>query len=153
VRRLDAALPGALMPGKRKSEKRQRRRVIPVRVTPEEFAALTVKADAATGGKVSTWLRLAGLEKPLPPQRSDRQEITRLSYALGQIGPELGKIGSNINQLAHYANMDRVLAASIASALAEHEQACRTIEELRLAALQALGFERERKPGDEDDED
>ena len=35
---------------------------------------------------------------------------------------------------------------AMGAALAEHEQAIRTIEEMRLVILQSLGFERDRKP-------
>jgi hypothetical protein len=40
----------------------------------------------------------------------------------------------------------RLIGARIGSAIADYEQAIRTFEELRLVCLQALGFERDRKP-------
>ncbi len=59
---------------------------------------------------------------------------------------ELGKQGSNLNQLTHYANMDRVLAASIADAADEVRRGINTLDELRLVALEAMGSEPNRKP-------
>jgi hypothetical protein len=50
----------------------------------------------------------------------------------------LGKIGSNVNQLAKQANMGRQDLD-----IEELKMALRDLAELRLACLQALGYERE----------
>ena len=61
--------------------------------------------------------------------------------AVARLLGELGKSGSNINQLAHYAHLGRFQSNSI-------EVVLRDLMELRLACLHALGREPER-PGPE----
>jgi hypothetical protein len=56
--------------------------------------------------------------------------------------PELGKIGSNINQIAYHLNAGRpgdVTEGSIQAAITE-------LLEWRTALMQSLGYERNRKP-------
>ena len=63
---------------------------------------------------------------------------------LAKVLAELGKIGSNINQIAYHLNAGRpgdVMEGSVESALAE-------LLEWRTALMQALGYERNRKPHD-----
>jgi hypothetical protein len=62
--------------------------------------------------------------------------------AVARVLAELGKIGSNINQLAKYANMGRYQESSI-------ELALRDLAELRLVCLQALGYELDQPGPDE----
>ena len=64
---------------------------------------------------------------------------------------ELGKSGSNLNQIAHVLNTDRpperimnLLEATLQAhleALQHHEQAVRDLEELRTAGMNAMGLE------------
>ena len=132
------------MTAKKRSEKRQRPVLRYVRLSRAEDAIVVAKA----AGNISGFLRALALDKRLAPSAIDREAITRLMRSLADIRSELGKSGSNLNQLAKYANMDRTLAGSIAAAIEEHEQALRTLEEIRLACMQALGHERERKSKD-----
>jgi hypothetical protein len=86
-----------------------RKRFIAVRCTEKEHAAIAEKAEEA-GLAVGAFLRKLALgdagpravRKPL----AERKELARL------VG-HLGKIGSNINQLAHGFNRDRVLPAFV----------------------------------------
>jgi len=69
----------------------------------------------------------------VPPPRSARRP-TANHKAIALLIGQLGKIGSNINQLAKHANAGRYQEASI-------ELAMRDLMELRTACLQALGRE------------
>jgi hypothetical protein len=129
---------------KKRSEKRQRTILLAARFSPAEAEAVRAKAEPCGG--VSPYIRHAALGGQLPRHVADRAAIARLLAELGNIRSELGKSGSNLNQLAHYANMERWQANSIAAAIEEHDQAIRTLQELRLVCLQALGQERNRKP-------
>ena len=114
------------------SETRKRSRFITVRVTPDELTI--IKQDARSHGQsVGDLMRTNVLHIRLRPSRIDRLAVSRL---LG----ELGKIGSNINQIAYHLNAGRPggrVEDSIESAL-------RDLGELRIACLQALGTEPRR---------
>ncbi len=113
------------------SEKRKRNKLAHVRLSDEEHALLKSAADK-TGLALGAYLRAAALDSPgpraarKPPIR--RQELVRL---LGQIG----KLGSNVNQIARalntgddpYGLVDDMKAASV------------EVAEMRAAILQALG--------------
>jgi len=129
-----------------RSEKRQRTIALAGRFTPEEAAL--VRDKAASCGGVSAFIRHATIAEPLPRRAAGGEVLARLLTEFGKLRGELGKQGSNLNQLTHYANMDRVLAASIAAATEDVERGIRTLDELRLVTMQALGRERNRKPKD-----
>lgn len=135
------------------TEKRQRQIRLSARFNAKEAAAVRERADKA-GQSVGALLRHTLLNAPLPASRHrpsvNHQAVARLLAELAKIRAELGKSGSNLNQLAHYAHLDRHQSSSITVALQEHEQCIRSLEEMRLACMQALGFERERSP-DKDD--
>jgi Bacterial mobilisation protein (MobC) len=121
------------MTGKKRSEKRRATVLRPARFTPEEAAIFDVRAKPYGGA--SAFIRYIALEKPLP---RSKVEIRLLAQVLA----ELGKIGSNINQIAHHLNAGRpgdVMEGSIAAALRE-------LDEWRTALMQAIGAERNRKP-------
>jgi len=136
------ALPGAYagaeeqnMTGKKRSEKRQRTVIRPARFTPEEAARFDAKA--APYGGASAFIRYLALEHPLP---RSKVELQMLSKVLA----EMGKIGSNINQIAHRYNMaEGRPSGNIEGAL---ETALNELLEWRMALMQALGYERNRKP-------
>jgi len=132
------------MTPRKRSERRKRTITLAGRFTPEESVIVRSKAQACGG--VSPFIRHLTLDTPAPRHVTDRDAINHLMEALAAIKAELGKSGSNLNQLTKYANMDRVLANSIAAAVEEHGQAIRTLQELRIVCMQALGFERQRKP-------
>jgi hypothetical protein len=129
------------------SEKRQRSVALAGRFTPQEAATVRAKADNCGG--VSALIRALTLDAPPPRNRTDREAIVRLMTRLADVRAELGKSGSNLNQIAYHLNAgrpgDRVDRA-LMDALDEQAQAVRTLEELRLACMQSLGFERKRPP-------
>jgi hypothetical protein len=86
-----------------------------VRLSAEEAAELDQAASRA-GVTMPSYLRQQGLTKP--KTRSMRRpaiEQELLARVLGQ----LGKIGSNLNQIAHAANMDEQPGLELDLALAE----------------------------------
>jgi hypothetical protein len=147
------------------SENRQRAKIIPVRVNAQEYALIRKVADA-TGQSAAALVRSALARIPLPrtrlPKAVDKLVArflagsARVADPLWAIDANLGKIGSNINQLTHYAHMDRVMGASIMSALAEFneisarvKEALADVNELRTEGMQALGLEPPNHKGPE----
>jgi len=127
------------MTEKKRSEKRQRTVLRPARFTPQEAAQFDKKAEPYGGA--SAYIRYLALEKPLP---RSKVELQMLSKVLA----ELGKIGSNINQIAYRYNIAEGLpAGNIEGAL---EAALRELLEWRTALMQSLGYERPRKPPKKD---
>jgi hypothetical protein len=136
------------MSGQRGSEKRQRSVIIQSRVAPAERATIKAKADA-TGISISELIRHAVLNYRPPAARIDRQAVNLLLAELAKNRGEVSKAGSNLNQIAYHLNAGRpgdVMDGRIEASLAELDEAIRTFQELRLTCLQALGFERDRKP-------
>jgi hypothetical protein len=119
------------------TEKRQRTRVLSMRFSEQEAEAIRKMAEQ-TGMSVASLMRHA-LFKTQPPRAVRHPSVDHKAVArlLGQ----LGKIGSNINQLAHYAHLGRYQTKSI-------ELALRDLAELRHACLHALGQEPEREEPD-----
>lgn len=83
------------------SQTRQRAKVLQARCTPEEFAKAAADAQAA-GLSVSGYMRslLAGEVTTHTRRAKPPPEIKALAILLGQ----LGKAGSNLNQLARLGN-------------------------------------------------
>jgi hypothetical protein len=111
------------------SETRKRRSIIGFRASDEERAE--IEANAADAGfTVGSYLRNLAISRPRTRAvRRAGGDAALLSRTLGQ----LGKIGSNINQLAKKANSDGVYAPpELDHALAELRAAAKAI-------LQALG--------------
>ena len=81
------------------SETRQRKKRLPVRCTDAELAAFKAAAETSGFDSVAAFIRLRALETsgPRPLSKLDRATLCLLLA-------ELGKIGSNINQLARTAN-------------------------------------------------
>lgn len=114
------------------SEKRQRTVPVSVRFSPDELGRLEKAADDA-GLSRGAYLRACGLGDPGPRATRKppvaKQELVRI---LGQ----LGKIGSNVNQIARAINSgndpnglsDDIKAAVVA------------IAEIHTAAASALGW-------------
>jgi hypothetical protein len=115
------------------SEKRQRQHAVAVRLLPAEKEALDAAAERL-GRSASSYLRMvalgnAGLRSVRRPP-VEKAELVRLLAAVG-------KIGSNVNQLAHIANST--------GRIPEQEQIAATRAEvmnIRDALFAALG----RKP-------
>lgn len=85
------------------SETRRKTVTTTIRFTPEERAAVAVAADAQGLGPCSfarmVTLRAAGRTPPPIRKRHDA-----IASAIGPVLGELGRIGSNINQIAKVAN-------------------------------------------------
>jgi hypothetical protein len=78
---------------------------------------------------------VASLFRTTPAQSRTPRAVRRPTIdhkAVAQVLGQLGKIGSNINHLAHYAHLGRYQENSI-------EVALRDLSELRHACLHALG--------------
>ena len=98
---------------KLRSDRRRRKMTVIFRVTPDEHARLAEEAANAGVGNINAWAREVAFEAAGFPQMN-RQDLTVI------IG-HLGKIGSNINQIAKVANMNRRvdLAAALLEEVAE----------------------------------
>jgi hypothetical protein len=123
------------MTGKKRSEKRLRTVLRPARFTPEEAARFDAKA--APYGGASAFIRYIALDHTLPRSKVELQ-------LLAKVLAELGKIGSNINQIAYRYNITEGRpTGNIEGAL---ETALNELLEWRMALMQAIGAERSRKP-------
>ncbi len=123
--------------GRSGSQKRQTTARIAINCTPAQKAEITKKIDA-TGLSPSAMCLAVLLDVPLPSRRRPSVDTQLLAKVLA----ELGKIGSNINQIAYHLNAGRpgdVTEGSIQAAMNE-------LLEWRSALMQALGLERNRKP-------
>jgi hypothetical protein len=111
------------------TEKRVRDSVLPVRLAADERATLDAAAEKA-GLTTSSYARQAMLGAPAPRQVRrppvERQELARLLA-------ELGKVGSNLNQLAKAVNSGIVPYGN------EIEAALVGLRDVRGAILKALG--------------
>lgn len=111
------------------SEKRIRNLILPVRLSAEERAAIEAAAEAAKL-TISSYVRqqLIGKQAPRAVTRkpADHRELVRL---LG----EIGKIGSNLNQLTKAHNQGLVVYEC------EIDVALAGLAKLREAILEALG--------------
>lgn len=85
------------------SETRQATEIVAFRLTPHEMGVVRDAAQSRGVGH-SAWARrllldAAGAE--VPPYRAKRDQA---AVALGRLLGELGRIGSNVNQIARVAN-------------------------------------------------
>lgn len=120
------------------SSKRQRTKFVIARLTPDEHAAITTLADKR-GMSPGALIRQTLLKVPPGPNvRRPTADTKLLAKALA----ELGKIGSNINQIAYHLNAGRP-GDRIEDSL---DAALRELLEWRTVLMQALGHERNRKP-------
>ncbi len=119
------------------TEKRQRTKRLTVRFNEQENAAIRKMAESH-GQTPGALVRSALLN--LPPARAARRPKLE-EKIVARVLAELGKIGSNLNQLTRYANLGRTLENSL-------EETLRDLREMRLACLQALGREPDRRPPD-----
>ena len=117
-----------------KSTKRRRNVLLQSWLTQAEAVTVRRKADAA-GVSVSEFMRSAVFRYRLPPTKAN-------THALGKLSAEIGKIGSNLNQIAYHLNAGRP-GDRIEGAL---DDALRELLEWRTAVMQALGHERKWKP-------
>ncbi|MDQ0314886.1 plasmid mobilization protein [Amorphus orientalis] len=119
----------------RGSETRKRGRLLQVRLAAEELAEVRERADRA-GLTPASYVRQTVLDGPLPRQ-VPRPPASRVELA--QLLGHVGKLGSNVNQLARAVNRGQV-ATLDPMRLAEIQD---ELEEIRTALMVALG----RDPG------
>lgn len=142
------------------SEKRQATEQVNMRLTPAQHAALCKLAEAS-GQSLPALILHTLLGMPLPRTRQPRAdnglmrqfftELARARDALKPTEAELGKSGSNLNQITHVLNTDRapesvmnILNATLQAhleVLQQLGQAVRDLEELRTAGMNAMGLE------------
>jgi len=113
-----------------KSQRRKRTKGMTVAFTPEEYAELLEKA-AATDLSSSGFLRASGLVRVIPRTKAqfpvDRQMLERAIS-------EMRRIGNNINQIAHAANMNQTIDLAVLSvALQEYTDTLKLLREARKA--------------------
>jgi hypothetical protein len=98
---------------RRGSETRKKTRLVTSRYDADEFAELE-EAASRSGFTLASYQRIQSLSKP--KTRSTRRapiERELLAKVLGQ----LGKIGSNLNQIARDAHLDREVQAEVVAEL------------------------------------
>lgn len=115
------------------SEKRQRNKVLQVRCTDAEFAQIEAMADRVELTPAS-YARSFLLDAPAP--RAVRRPAVDTAQ-VAKLLADLGKVGSNLNQIAYHLNSgtSSVSPQAVESALAD-------VAEMRKACMEALG----RKP-------
>lgn len=111
------------------SEKRRRGDTITVRVTPDERAAID-ELSALRGMSVGAFMRATALGDPGP--RAQRR-VPIDAKMLRRLVGEVGRVGNNLNQIAHRLNArNEYDEARLQAALAAHD-------DLRKAILAVLG--------------
>jgi hypothetical protein len=111
------------------SERRQRARIVGFRATDAEHAAVRAAAERA-GLTVGAYVRKHTLGAPVERQ-SRRPNIDRAQVA--QLLGQVGRIGGNINQIAHSLNAGGSPSAMLISSAVEDVAA------MRRALMEALG--------------
>lgn len=111
------------------SETRKRQKVLRIRLTDLELAEIEAMADRAELTPAS-YARAVLLDAPAP--RAKRRPAVDTAQVAKMLG-ELGKIGSNINQIAHQIN------AGTGTSSHAIELALRDLSEIRTACMEALG--------------
>jgi hypothetical protein len=133
--------PGAIAMTDHGSNRRQRRCVLSARFNDAEAAAVKAMADKR-GQTVGTLLRTTLLGIP-PPLRSVRRPNVD-TQAVAKLLAELGKIGSNVNQIAKHLNAGRP-GDTVEGLITD---AMRDLLEMRGVCMRALGLEPNRQPPD-----
>lgn len=115
------------------SETRQRRKLLQIRVSDTELSSIAEMADRAAL-TIPSYARQILLDTP--PPRAVRKPSVDTQQVAKMLG-ELGKVGSNLNQIAHHLNAGTAGAGSntITAALED-------VQAMRDACMKALG----RKP-------
>lgn len=115
-------MSGAASSSKKRSENRQKGRVLSVRVSELEHQAVAALAERA-GLTTGSYVRSRVLEKPTT--RAVRRPVAEVQKVSGLLG-QLSKIGTNLNQIAKRTNSgDTPLLSELHDTL----RACRQIAE------------------------
>ena len=148
--------------GRSGSQKRKATARIAVNCTPAQKAVIVAKANAVELSPSAICLAML-LDAPLPRRRRQPTmkdnaltaylaAAAKIKDALRESHAELGKSGSNLNQIAYMLNADTApprIMNIIESALTEHkallarhEAAFKDLDELRTLAMDVWGLER-----------
>ena len=124
------------------SDKRKRHKTTTIRFTPDELDTLKSRAKRA-GLSLGGYVRQEMLDAP-PPRQSRRPVIEKelLSIALSR----MGKIGSNVNQLARTANRGRIPEKAALRAASD------AVIDIQTLIRLALGFSVDPAPKDGNDD-
>jgi len=114
------------------SERRKRQRVAHLRCNDPEWSALADRAENA-GVRVGAYIRMVVFQtKPLRSARRPVKDGKLLALVLAG----LGKLGSNVNQMAHSTHLGDPPALERLNAIAQD------IRAMRALLMQALGVRR-----------
>lgn len=111
------------------SETRKRNKLLQIRVTETELAEIEAMADRAELTPAS-YARSMLLDTPAP--RAVRRPAVD-TVQVAKLLAEIGKIGGNVNQIAHHLN------AGSGSSSQAIESALADVAEMRKACMEALG--------------
>jgi hypothetical protein len=93
----------------KKLPNQRRQHTVKVSLTAAEYDQLQERA-ATTGGKLATYCRLKALDQRQPAPPTIRQPQTLpVQSELRQLRTDLGKVGNNLNQIAHHLNQRQPL--------------------------------------------
>lgn len=108
------------------SERRQREKVVRARLTIDEAAQLDAAASAA-GMTPSAFIRHQAIGTA-GPRTVRRPPIERV--ALAKVLAQLGKCGSNLNQIARHLNTEGDIPHGIPDAIKEFRSVCSEIVQM-----------------------
>ena len=111
------------------SETRKRQASVHLRLSDDEFSLIADFADRAELTPAS-YARQVLLDTP-PPRARRRPAVEK--QQLAKLLGELGKIGSNVNQIAHHMN------AGVGTSSSAVDQAMADVRQMRDAVMKALG--------------
>ena len=115
------------------SEKRRRGDTITVRVTPDERAVID-EHSMRRGLTVGAYMRAVALGDPGP--RAKRR-IPVDAKLLRRLLGEVGRVGNNLNQIAHVLNADgEETPERLAAVLERVDRAVRTLDAATLAVME-----------------
>ena len=113
------------------SETRKRNKLVALRLTDEEHEAIHQRCDDY-GVSIGQLVRVQCLEQPMPKRRVRR--VAPDAQAVARLLGEVGKVGSNVNQIARHLNQGDAVE------LDELRHALDTVSALRDGCLKALGM-------------
>lgn len=105
--------------------KPKRTRMVRIRFTEDEYAAVSIKAISASL-TLSELVRRAALEKPLPQPKS---EMALATYE------QLARLGNNVNQLAKAANTAVKMGDSPPVTVEHWQKVYQTIKQLGMEII------------------
>lgn len=114
----------ATSPRRKRVERKRDDRVVGVRMTPEAIEKLSRRAKAVGLTKAGYIIQLIG-----GPVTKGQRRPTVDMEALGRTLAALGRVGNNLNQIAHSVNADMEIG----------DDAAATLREVRAVACEIMG--------------